>query len=155
MFAAYSQKSESEQDNLESKTKQLDWLVNSSFLPANVTPVVTNVEGSSDKPLVLTGIQEVIETSDSHTLKHKLKKASKKKKKEKKKTRKGKGTNSEELKKFNKLEEYNKSSKKSVLLRNLQSEHEQAFFEDLRGDKDNFAFPNMYFKHVARFVINC
>jgi hypothetical protein len=40
--------------------------------------------------------------------------------------------------------------RKSIFSGGLQLKLEESFYKDVKGCKDNFAFPNMYFKNVAR-----
>ena len=43
-----------------------------------------------------------------------------------------------------------KIGRKCIFSNGLQLKLGESFYEDMKGNKDNFAFPNMYLKHVAR-----
>jgi hypothetical protein len=171
MFAAYSVKDES---NLLESTKSeeaISWLKNTSFIDSK-----TSVATSSGTQAQTSSLNSA-EKSDNHlesTIKEgisianevigadkKSKKNSESSRKKRKKEEKQKKVDKEFHKKKIKVNtksvinvlpepDVSKIGRKCIFSNGLQLKLGESFYEDMKGNKDNFAFPNMYFKHVAR-----
>ncbi len=168
MFAAYSKKDDSNLDQSSSSKTEEGWLKNASFgvaqssFSSSQLADTSGNEHTSNSKKTQQSQDEYSKSKDHNKQKMKsdgIKKKKKKKKKDEKDSNKTNITASVKLKadsrehcKNIKTEFSNKSVRKSVFSNGMHLRHDEAFFEDLKGDRDNFAFPNMYFKNVARSV---
>ena len=164
MFAAYSQKDDSNSKQSEKKGEEINWLTNSSFVPNLVASSCTTSSKIQDTfkreqtgPEPAPCDDNTSETRyHSKTSKSKSSKSIKKKKKKKdeKSSDKKKDSSAVRQTALKKTEVLSKTTNRKTIFSNgLHLRPAEAFYEDLKGDRDNFAFPHMYFKNVARYVI--
>ena len=176
MFAAYSVKDES---NLPESTKSeeaISWLKNTSFIDSKTSVATSsgtqaqtsslNSAEKSDNHLEST-IKEGISIANAEVIAEvigadkKSKKKSESSRKKRKKEEKQKKVDKEFQKKKIKVNtksvinvlpgpDVSKIGRKCIFSNGLQLKLGESFYEDMKGNKDNFAFPNMYLKHVAR-----
>lgn len=152
MFAAYSEKVDSELHETRKETEE-SWLKNASFLPgiSQQTSVAVNrevqciaaldVTSTSSRPK-LPNLSPTSEyTLEQATTYHTINPEELKKRKKKEKKRKGNDKDKKSLR--------NKETEK-IKEKKVEQIVSQVFFEDCKGDKNNMAFPHMYFKDVPR-----
>lgn len=173
MFAAYSVKDESSLPESKKSEEAISWLKNTSFQQIIVSK--TSVATSSGTQSQTSSLNSA-EKSDNHlesTIKKgisianpevisaeekKSKKNSESSRKKRKKEEKHRKVDKEFHKKKIKVNtksvlpepDVSKIGRKCIFSNGLQLKLGESFYEDMKGNKDNFAFPNMYFKHVAR-----
>lgn len=175
MFAAYFQKDDSKPHEAEKSEETISWLKNPSF-QQNIVPKTSvatsggilfqtsgllntaqsdNYLESTTQQAISIAITEVNGTSKES--KKSSGRKSKKKKDEKQQSKVEKKIQEKKVKKnqnsivnITPETEVSKIGRKSIFSNGLQLKLGESFYEDLKGSKDNFAFPNMYFKNVAR-----
>jgi hypothetical protein len=163
MFAAYSLKDDSKPCESKKNEETISWLKNTSF-QQNIAPK-TSVGTSSEIQSQTSGLLNTEESdnnldSTTHSAitianaefigtKKEYKKSSGRSSKKKKddKQKRNKKCN---IHNITPNTEMSKIGRKSIFSGGLQLNLGESFYEDLKGNKDNFAFPNMYFKNVAR-----
>jgi len=175
MFAAYSVKDDSKPPEPKKSEETISWLKNKSFQQDIV--IKTSVAASVGNQSQISGVLNTEQTSDNRlgsktstctttqqdltiadveitaaSEEYKKSSGSRKKKDEKKHSK-----IEKKLKKKKKCNisitpelELSKIGRKSIFSSGLQLKLEESFYKDVKGCKDNFAFPNMYFKNVAR-----
>lgn len=177
MFAAYSAKEDSETNRAEETQEKISWLENTSFqqvvqtaraLTSNeIQPSqdVSTEQSFSDRLVLTPSVSVSIATekgnaeigkSKSSKIKNSSHSSRKEKKKKKKESdKKSCGTKPKSTKHSRTAESFSIPQPTEVLVTHSdhsQLKSNQSFYEDLKRDKDNFAFPYMYFKNVARYV---
>lgn len=175
MFAAYSVKDESNLPESKKSEEAISWLKNTSFQQIIVsktsvatssgTQAQTSSLSSAEKRYnhLESTIKKGISIANAEVIgadkksKQNSEMSSKKRKKEEKQRKVDKEIHKKKIKVNTKSvinvlpqPDVSKIGRKCIFSNGLQLKLGESFYEDMKGNKDNFAFPNMYFKHVAR-----
>jgi len=140
MFAAYSKKDDTEPSS--ENVSSSGWLKSGSF-----------VFGASSETPIPQEFQQTISSSETY-VKSKSKKKSKEKDSHKKSHKyKHKKNKEDHSKKTRDVKEENLPLPKGTIFSSPGMRQDMCFYQDCTGDRNNLAFPKLYYKNVAKYKL--